>query len=395
MLSATDIVNRLCSVEGDRRPGSRGNADAVALVSELMASAGWAVDVPAFPCLDWVGRSGCVEFPEGTVDIVPSPYGLGVDHAGPLHVVHERRQLEDRRLRGSVLVVTGEMAARPLTPKRYPFYESEDDAWVIAALEAAEPIAVVAVTGRHPELCGALDPFPWIEDGDFAIPVASVRPEDAAPLLGAHGAHVRVVIDAQRIPASAANVVARRGPEGPRLTIAAHIDTKPGTPGAVDNGASVAALVSIAHLLGSHEPPVGVELLAVNGEDHFAAPGERAWLAANEGALDDVQLFINLDGVAYRHGRTAYSFYNVEEGRAASLRSLFSAFDQLVEGPPWFQSDHAIFATQGRPALAMTTEFVDEMLAELFHAPSDTPDQVEPARIREAASALERVVMTW
>ena len=52
----------------------------------------------------------------------------------------------------------------------------------------------------------------------------------------------------------------------------------------------------------------------------------------------------------------------------------------------------AIIAMQGRPALALTTEFVDELLAEVFHADTDTSDQVEPARIASIARALEALI---
>ena len=180
------------------------------------------------------------------------------------------------------------------------------------------------------------------------------------------------------------------------MTVCAHIDTKPGTPGAVDNATGVAALALLAERLSEHqELPVGVELLAVNGEDHFAGPGEVAWLADNEGKLDSIELFINIDGAGYRRGRTAFSLYNVDDQRSASIRRKLDDVADLVEGPPWYQSDHAIFAMQGRPALAFTTEFLEEMLDELFHADTDTADQVAPERIESLATALEYLITSW
>jgi aminopeptidase YwaD len=395
MCGATAIIDRLCGVEGDRRPGSPGNRQAVAYVAARFADAGWAVDVPDFPCLDWTGGTGRVVVRDAVVPIVPSPYGLGVRTAGPVRVVRTVDDLRRPDLTGSVLVATGELTTAPLTPKRYPFYQSDHDAEVIEAIESARPQVVLAITGTHPDLCGAVDPFPWIEDGDFPIPAASVRAAEAGLLLTHEGDIASVEVEAERRPSVAQNVVARRGPHGARLTIAAHIDTKPGTPGAVDNAASVAALVLAAERLGDRPLPIGVELLAVNGEDHFAAPGERAWLEDNEGALDQIELFVNADGAGYRRGRTAYSFYNVDDERRKSMRRVLDEFEHLVEGPAWFQSDHAIFAGLGRPALAFTTELVSEMLVELFHAPTDTPDQVAPERVSELATALERLVMTW
>lgn len=390
------LVEQLCAVDPDRRPGSQGNDDAVELVTGHLREAGWEVSLPEFEVLNWVGGDATFSVGSESVPIVPSPYGISVDATGPVRMVGSSEDLSATDLSGSILVVTGDLVSEPLTPKGFPFYRSEEHIRIIERLEAVRPAAIIAVTGKYPELCGALDPFPWIEDGDFDIPAAAVRPTHAGLLRRSETMSGHVSIEAHRIPSIARNIVAQRGPSDPRLVVCAHIDSKPGTPGAVDNAAGVAALVLLAERLAKHgELPVGIELLAVNGEDHFAAPGEVAWLAANERRLDAIELFINIDGAGYRRGRTAFSFYNIDAARVDSTRRVFADFNDLVEGPPWYQSDHAIFAMQGRPALALTTEFVDEMLAELFHAKTDAPDQVAPARIVSIADALEALIVAW
>ena len=75
--------------------------------------------------------------------------------------------------------------------RQYPFYGSEEHAAMINALESAAPAAVIAVTGRYPALCGALDPFPLIEDGDFAIPTGNIRPDESGPVLDRDGQPAR------------------------------------------------------------------------------------------------------------------------------------------------------------------------------------------------------------
>ncbi len=391
-----NLVEQLCAVEPDRRPGSQGNEDAVALVAGHLKEAGWEVSLPEFDVLNWVGGDAVFGVGSESVPIVPGPYGMPVDASGAVRVVDSTEGLSAEDLTGSILVVTGSLASEPLTPKGFPFYRSEEHTRIIERLESARPAAVIAVTGKYPALCGALDPFPWIEDGDFEIPAAAVRPADAALLLSSENKIGHVSMDAHRIPSTARNIVAHKGPSDRRLVVCAHIDTKPGTPGAVDNAAGVVALVLLGERLAQHDAlPVGIELLAVNGEDHFAAPGEVAWLEANEGSLDAIELFINIDGAGYRRGRTAFSFYNVDLERLESARRVFTDFDDMIEGRPWYQSDHAIFAMQGRPAMALTTEFVDEMLAELFHAETDAPDQVAPERIIGIVDALEALAVTW
>jgi aminopeptidase YwaD len=267
---------------------------------------------------------------------------------------------------------------------------------VIDALEAVAPVAVIAVTGRYPALCGALDPFPLIEDGDFSIPTGNLRLGDAGPVLGGEGESAMVEIRSRRWPAAARNVIATRGPRRPRVTVIAHIDSKPGTPGAVDNAAGVAVLLVLAELLSPNRHPdlgVGVELLAVNGEDHFAAPGEVAWLEANEEHLDDIVLAVNIDGAGYRGGKTAWSGYNLDEGLTRTVESAAATRRTLVPGPPFYQSDHAIFAMRGRPALAFTTERLDEMLDTLFHAPTDTPEMVDASLLLDVSLSIADLVV--
>lgn len=391
-----EVVEALCAVEVDRRPGGTGNDQAVGFVAEAWLSAGWEVATPEFDCLNWHADGATVHCADREIHLSPSPYGLGVDAAGPIRVVTAIEDIGQSEIGGSVAVITGELAKEPITPKAFPFYGSDQHSELIAALESARPAAVIGVTGKYPELCGALDPFPLFEDGDFEIPASSVRPEHAELLISLEGQMARIRIDAARIPSKARNVVARRGASNPRLTVCAHIDTKPGTPGAVDNATGVAVLVLVADRLAQLDGlPIGVELLAVNGEDHFAAPGELAWLEANSGRLDEIELFLNVDGAGYREGGTAYSFYNVDPDIASMVRESFSGFQDLVEGPQWFQSDHAILAMQGRPAMAFTTECLQQLLEDSFHSAHDTIDQVEPDRLVSLADALAGLIEGW
>lgn len=390
-VKAREHLAVLCAAP-DRRPGSPANAAATAYVAEALRAVGWTTVDQQFACLDWETNGASAMVGSHSLELTPSPYGLGAAVAGPLRVLRTVGDLERHDLNGSIVVLTDALATEPLTPKAFPFYGSEEHAHIIAGLEAAAPAAVIAVTGRYPDLCGALDPFPLIEDGDFAIPTANVRPDDARPLVDGDGEPARVSIDSHRRPSRARNVIGRRGPQSGRVTVIAHIDTKPGTPGAVDNAAGVVVLLLLADLLG-RQLPVGVELLAVNGEDHFAAPGELAWLAAND--MSEVALAVNVDGAGYRVGSSGYSTYNLDGGLAGHVGAVLAASPGLVPGPEWYQSDHAIFAMQGRPAVAFTSEHFREMLEVLFHAPTDTPDQVEVGRLVEIVNAIAESISTW
>jgi aminopeptidase YwaD len=396
--NASEQLTALCSVRPDRRPGSAGNHEATAYAADQLAHAGWGVSCPEFACLDWHTEGAELMVGGRSIALTPSPYGRGVSATAPLRVLLDPLDLGRADLAGSIVVLDGPLAAEPLTPKRYPFYSSEEHERVIAALEAAAPAAVLAVTGKYPALCGALDPFPLIEDGDFAVPTANIRPEDAVLLRKLDGAETTVAIRSERRPARARNVIATRGRDAPRVTVIAHIDSKPGTPGAVDNAAGVIVLFMIAEILSPGRCarlPIGVELFLVNGEDHYAAPGEVAWLADNGERLEDIALVVNVDGAGYRGGHSAYSTYNLDAELAGHVDSTFAACPSLVSGPEFYQSDHAIFAMRGRPAAAITTELIEEMLETLFHSAADTPAQVDISLLVDAAAAIANLILTW
>jgi len=394
----SEHLDILCSFLPDRRPGSEGNRQATEYVAGLLARCGWEVTTPGFEVMDWRTDGGALRVGSDTIEVTPSPYGLGVVATGPIRVLRDVAHLSRPDLGGSIVVLDGALAAEPLTPKAYPFYGSDEHAAIVAALEAAAPAAVLAVTGKYPALCGALDPYPLIEDGDFTVPTANLRPADAESLLDNDGSVATLEIRSERWWSSAENVIAARGAQAPRITVIAHIDTKPGTPGAVDNAAGVVVLLMLAERLGPQRAPdlpIGVELLLVNGEDHYGAPGELAWLADHEAHLDDIPLVINIDGAGYRGGRTAYSTYNLDEGLARHVDDSFEATATLIPGPEFYQSDHAIFAMRGRPAVAITTELVDEMLEALFHSSDDTPSQVDIGLLIDAADAIANLILTY
>jgi hypothetical protein len=50
---------------------------------------------------------------------------------------------------------------------------------------------------------------------------------------------------------------------------------------------------------------------------------------------------------------------------------------------------------RGRPALAFTSERLDRMLAEVYHAPTDSWDQVAVARLTEIAQAITDLAARW
>ncbi len=380
----------------DRRPGSPGNDVATGYVAADLARSGWQVSEQTFDVLDWSGTPGTVRVGRQQWNLHPSPYARGAETGGPLVVARSRDDL-DADLSGRVVLLVGDLASEPLTPIDYPFYANEDHAALVRALVEARPRVVLAGTGKAPDTAGALEPFPLIEDGAFPIPTANLRVADAEALAAHAGDRVRVEVTAHRWPSHARNVVARLGNPGRRVVLTAHVDTKPGTPGALDNAAGVVTLLLLAREVRNRLDDealaaVGVEVAVLNGEDYYAAPGEQAYLAEYADTVSEIVLAVNIDAAGYRVGATAYSLYGADEPLERTVRQALSAHPRLVEGPAWYSSDHMVFAQRGVPALALTTDQLATVLNDVVHSPHDTPAQIDVTLLVDQARALADLV---
>ena len=387
-------LHNLCAGTSGRATGSDGNQRATAYVATVLSGLGFDVAAPRFGCMHWASEGVRLEADGASFTAAASPYAPGCRVTAPLAVASTVEELEKVDAAGRIVLLLGEIAAEQLTPKRFPYYETERHRRIVQALESARPAAVVAATRQDVDTAGALDPFPLIEDGDVDVPSVYMRDEEGRRLARVVGRPIMLESRAVRIPSWGTNVVARRGPRDARRVVAcAHVDAKIGTPGALDDAAGVVALLVLGELLTDHEGPLQVELVALNGEDHYANPGEQAYFAANEGRLGNVALAINLDAVGYRKGDDAYSTYGCSEDLQRTIARTLDADGTLVPGDPWYQGDHAIFVMNGVPALAVTSEHVEELVATVVHTSDDTPELVDVAKLVRLAGAL-RVLIT-
>jgi aminopeptidase YwaD len=137
---------------------------------------------------------------------------------------------------------------------------------------------------------------------------------------------------------------------------------------------------------------IEIEMVALM-EDSYACPGEIQWLGSNSDRLGDILLGINIDGAGYKVGSTAFSIYNLPPEIEQTVRSVFSRYKDIVEGDPWYQSDHSIFIQNGVPALAVTSQEVFAILTEIAHTEADVPEKVDSARLVRIACALRDLLI--
>lgn len=391
---ARSLIDQFCVQIDSRRLGSDGNRRASAIFDEWMAGRGFAVEKQAFDCQDWQGEGASLTIDAQPFEVFPSPHSPGCQVEAELVVATTLDELKQTYAQGKLLLLRGEIAQTQLFPTNYPYYYPDEHRAIYEALSAAQPAAILTATAFSPDVAGAQYPLQMIEDGNFDIPSVYLSEEEGLRLAGFAGKTACLDSRCRRIFTHAWNSLARLNPraEG-KLVLCAHIDAKPDAPGALDNAAGIVTLMLLAELLKGHQPGTCVEIVSLNGEDHYAAAGEMAYLASLHGSLDSIRLVVNLDGLGFVGSDTAWSLYECPDELAALVRSSLQAHPGLVEGDPWFQGDHMVFTQQGVPAVALTSTDLGQMMQHITHTPNDSPDKVDPQKLAEAALALRDLVM--
>ena len=240
---------------------------------------------------------------------------------------------------------------------------------------------------------GGRYPYPLIEDGDFDLPNAYTTDKVGEELVVLAGDQAELTIESERVSLPARQLTAARGPVGaPRAIAMAHIDSKGGSPGAIDNATGVAALLGIAELLSEYDGPYRVELIPMNGEDYYGSIGEHLFVAQNEGRWEELLGTVNMDAIGAKGGQTAASLYAVDERVGELIGRVVRRHDTVSLGEEWYESDHSIVASQGRPTVALTSTSFRELSATVTHTEKDTLDLVDPSLVAAAAEFVADLV---
>jgi aminopeptidase YwaD len=302
-------------------------------------------------------------------------------------------QLESTNCEGKILLMRGAISSEQLMPKSFVFYNPEHHQKIIALLERWAPAGIITATERKPERVGALYPFPLIVDGDVDIPSVFCRDTVGDVLAGMQGESLRLRIDASRLPSSASNVVAKLNSNASRkIVITAHIDAYEDSPGASDNASGTVVLLLCAEMLSDYRGEHCIEIVALNGEDHYSAGGQMDYLKRHGGELRGVLLAANIDDVGFKRGKSHYSLYGCPPDLGAKCKAVFGRFPGLAGGEAWYSGDHMIFVQGGVPALAVTAECMPELMRTVTHTSADTPDIIDARKLIDVAEALNALV---
>ncbi|HEY2955014.1 MAG TPA: M28 family peptidase [Candidatus Eisenbacteria bacterium] len=211
------------------------------------------------------------------------------------------------------------------------------------------------------------------------------------------------------------NLIARFGPaRGRRIALAAHYDTRPWCdedpdslerrrplPGANDGASGVAVLLEVAELLGRRAPPVGVDLVFLDGEDQgeasrpeqfsLGARGYAARLPARGADARPAAAFVfdmvgDRDLEIHPEVQSSEQAANLcalvlEGARATGARAFRSAPKYMLT------DDHVPLLEAGLPAV----DIIDFDYP-AWHTHLDLPDQTSPASLAEVAAVAAWIV---
>lgn len=388
-------LKTLCEEIPERSVGSEGNRQATSYFEKELSSSGWKTEISELDVMDWEDGGAALQVADQSFHVLASPYSLGCSVQAPLVSVSCLEELEGKDISGKILLLHNDIAKEQLMPKNFVFYNPAEHQKIIALLEQMQPAAIISATSRNAALAGGSYPFPLIEDGDFDIPSVYMTEEEGKKLLSCTGMPAMLQSRSTRIPAKSYNVVARKGKnKDERIVLTAHIDAKKGSPGAIDNATGVVTLLILAELLKDYDGDRYLEMVAFNGEDYYAAPGQMDYIKKNQGRFDNILLNINIDGAGYKEGKSAFSFFDIPEAIKTKSNEMLARFDGIIEGMPWPQGDHSIFIQYGCPAIAVSSQWFLEHIdsQDITHTPKDNLEIVDGRKVVEIAEALRWLI---
>ncbi|MEA1959104.1 MAG: M28 family peptidase [Chloroflexota bacterium] len=394
-LKSQSYLEKLCVEIPERCVGSEGNRMATRFFEQEISSYGWDTELQEFEANDWHDDGANLQADSLSFEVFVSPYSLSCDAEEQLISVSSIEELKQIDIKGKIVLLHGEIAKEQLMPKNFVFYNPEEHQQIISLLEKSRPKAIISATRRNAALAGGVYPFPLIEDGDFDIPSVYMTEDEGSKLLPYVGKTVVLKSISKRIQGKGCNVIARKGRNlNGRIVIAAHIDAKKGSPGAIDNATGVITLLLLAELLKDYDENRLIEIVAFNGEDYYAASGQMLYIINNQNKFSDIILNITVDGAGYREGKSVFSFFGLPDELRKKVEEVMNEYNGITEGVQYPQGDHSIFVQNGCPAIAVSSKWLIDNLESqhITHTSKDNVDIVDCKKIVEIAQALNRLI---
>lgn len=395
MQKSREYMEKFCNEIGSRHVGSKTNILASEYFREELSSFDFLTHIQVFDCIDWEYGDVLLEAENKKFESFVSPYSFSFNGIRELSSASSLEDLHTINAKNTILLLYGELAKEQLMPKNYPFYNPKEHQEIVEAVEKQNPAAIIAMTSKNPDLAGALYPFPLFEDGDFNIPSVYISDENGPALLENVGKNIRMEFESERIVSKAYNVIGRKGNTDKKIVICAHLDTKTNSPGALDNAAGLCVLLLLAQMVSDYCGALGVEIVALNGEEYYSAKGHLMYVEDLKKDKDRIVAGINIDGAGYKSGKSTYSLFSFKKEESNRIKNIFESEGAFREVENWYQSDHMLFVINDIKAIAITSESLGKVLSDIAHTEKDIIENVDHNKLVEIAETLKRIILEW
>lgn len=390
--------NRLLELITRERPvGTETNEEVLNYLEQEFIDAGYGVTSLPFDCVVWKDKKSKMKIGNMEFNINTSPFSKPFNGNGKAVIIEYLKDLENQNLNGEIILLCGELTERPLQPKDFPFYYPDEDKTIISLLESQKPKAIICITGKS-QLSG-VNPFTMFEDGNFSIPSAYMSTEMLPQLreLINRNPFISLTINSENTMAKSRQLVAQKKAfnSKEKIVVCAHMDTKYGTLGALDNATGVTVLMEIMSYLKQVAYPINIDFVPFNSEEYFGANGEVNYFEYINNNEDKILLVINIDSPCHINSQSAISYYNLNENQQSTINSMIEIHQKIVKGDQWYAGDHCAFALKGIPCLAVTSSDLFEGALEYTHTPKDTLNIIDSEMITTTAKFLSEVINNW
>ena len=374
-----------------RAVGTEGNKVIIELQKRMFEKNGYTITSLPFSCKVWNNGDSRMEWNEKKQSIMASPYSKGFCGEGNVRIVENLEELQETDCEDTILFLTEELAKEPLQPKDYPFYYPDEHKIIIDLLERKKPLAIIAVTGKQP-MCG-LSPYPLFEDGNFQIPSAYMSISDFQKIKEEiTNKRIRVEIVSDCVETNSEQIYATKQVENSlgKIIIGAHMDTKNDTQGALDNASGIAVLLKTAEKLRLEN--YNVDIVPFNTEEYYGGNGELLYLSELQKKDENIIVFINIDSVGHVGSKVEVSLYNIPDTLKNHINETIEERSAVQLGEAWYAGDHAVFASQGVPCLAIASSDMWEGGLDHTHTTEDTIQMVDAGILDESVSYIDELL---
>jgi aminopeptidase YwaD len=367
----------------ERPLGTKGNNDVINLLHNEFASLGYKTTELPFDCTEWQSNESFIEQNGNKIKLFPSPFSRELKGNFQLKYVSTLKELQNINDFEGILVFTNELSKNAVMPKNFPFYFPDNDKLMYEILESIKPKGIVAITGQDP--VSGLNPFPIFEDANFKIPASYVS--SLENIVEANKASIE--INSKTYKKKSKQLVFRKeGMAKEIILIAAHIDSKYFTDGAIDNASGVYTLYEIASLMKDMKFKHTIEIVPFNGEDSPEVSGQLAYMDYLEKNNYKIKFVVNIDGVGYINSKNSFSFYNFDE----ILKNSIVSENNLLEGEQWYSGDHGMFVFQEIPCIAITASNMFTDLVKITHTNKDKIELLDIGLLKMLSKTIVNIV---